>query len=435
MTDSRTRRKTTRFQKRAYDALTFNEFSRQLDELGIDELANYFAVTICGQFAIPQVQVFLRDESNLSLAASKGIERREPQALRLSRAAHDILAGDKEARVFEEMRASEALAPLAERFTDWQPSLLFPMVHKSSLVGLCVVGNRIDGKPPGDYQMNLVSAMISHVSLAIGNSRVLEKVRETTRIIKDMDNERKAMHDHREDFVRMACHELNTPLTIINLSLNMLLEDNEAPLTRYQKDLIEQIRENSGRLAEIHKDLIAFAKRNIPGHEYEWTRCNFRDVFDLALEKAGPLFARRPDIRLRTSFADDLPVIDADRERLASAIVNVLQNAIKYTPETGGEITVEALPKDNGVFCSIADTGIGIDPAHIEKVFEPFVELIDTGKRSSSKTRFQGAGMGLGLTIARDIVEKHRGKMWLTSKGKNTGATVFMQIPRSGKPA
>jgi len=432
MADSRTHRRTTRQQRRAYDAFTLNEFASQLDELGIEELANYFAVTICGQFAISGVQVFLRTGPELSLTASKGLDEQHPETQPLSQQIHSELVNNKSARKFDGVKTHPTLSPIARAFTVWQPSLFFPMVHKSSVVGLCVTGKRLDRRPLSEYQVNLLSAMVSHVSLAIGNSHVLEKVRETRRIIENMHEEKKAMDDNREDFIRMACHELNTPLTIINLSLNMLLEEQSGKLTAYQKDLIEQVRQNSGRLAEIHNDLITYAKRKIPAREHEFAEHDFREILNHAIENAVPLFAERPDVTLDVSVADGLPPIAADKKSLGRALTNVLQNAIKYTPESGGKITVNVSMKDDCVVCGVTDNGIGVDPAHVDRVFEPFVELIDTCKRSSSKTGFLGAGLGLGLTIARDIVVKHGGGMWLSSKGKNTGTTVTLKIPATG---
>jgi len=88
---------------------------------------------------------------------------------------------------------------------------------------------------------------------------------------------------------------------------------------------------------------------------------------------------------------------------------------------------------ENGeVICEIKDNGIGIDKEFQGLVFEPFIELIDNLKRSSSKTRFLGAGLGLGLTIARDIIERHKGKVTLESEGENKGTTVCAIIPAHG---
>jgi signal transduction histidine kinase len=430
MADPKTNRRTTRVQQRAYDAFALSEFTSQLDELGIEQLTNYFAVTVCGQFGVPQVQIFLRDEAKLTLAACKGLDRREPPVLEISREMHDELVKNRQPRRLADIAASSTLAPLSSAFTPyWRPAVVFPMIHKSSLVGLCAISNRMDGGALSDYQTNLLSAMVSHVSLAIGNSHILEKVHETTRLLKDMDQERKALHESRDDFVRIACHEFNTPLTVINLTLDLLLDDKDAAFTAYQKGLIEEVRRNCERLAEIHQDLIALTQRRSGRLEASMSKCSFREVFHLALEKAQPLLERRPDLSLHISVPTELPEITADRDLLAKALVNVLQNAIKYTPETGGEITVDVSAKDDCIVCHIADNGIGIEPEYLDKVFEPFVELIDSRKRSSSKTRFLGAGLGLGLTIARDIVEKHGGKIWLTSQGKDTGTSVFLQIP------
>lgn len=426
MADSPSKR-TTRVQQRAYDAFTLSEFTGQLDELNVEQLAGFLAVTICGQFAIPRVQVFLRKQARLVLAASKGLDRREPSELLLTHHMHEKMVRAKAARRFQDVADDEVLALLANEFTAyWRPALIFPMIHKSALVGLCAVGDHLDGQPPGDYQKNLLTAMVSHVSLAIGNSHMLEKVDETTRLL---EGERRALDNTREDFVRLACHELNTPLTIINLTLNLLLDDETARLNNYQKELVSQIKQSCDRLAEIHDDLILLARRRGAAPREYCEKHPFKEILDHALARTRELFAQRTDLTLHVSVPDDLPPVLADKVLLSKAFVNVLHNAIKFTPETGGKIEVCAYSEDNVITCRITDSGIGIDPKHLDSVFEPFTELIDPQKRSSSKTKFLGAGMGLGLTIARDVMERHGGKIWLTSKGLNSGTTVFLQIP------
>ena len=138
---------------------------------------------------------------------------------------------------------------------------------------------------------------------------------------------------------------------------------------------------------------------------------------------------------------DELPVIPADADLLHKVFYHVIMNAIKYTPD-GGKITVKGkvVEESNGsleVEISVQDTGIGIAAQNQEVVFEKFYQTGEVLMHSSGKTKFKGGGPGLGLAIARGIVEAHGGRMWLESPGHDEearpGTTVFVRLPLNGQ--
>src|SRR5262249_21311418 len=133
-----------------------------------------------------------------------------------------------------------------------------------------------------------------------------------------------------------------------------------------------------------------------------------------------------------------LPPIEADMQRLVQAFRNVVTNAIKYTPD-GGRIDISAHVQQNEqtkkdeILVSIQDTGIGIDPKNHELIFEKFFRVSDPGLHSTGATKFMGAGPGLGLTIARGVIQGHGGRIWVESPGydpeKLPGSTFNIILP------
>ena len=156
-----------------------------------------------------------------------------------------------------------------------------------------------------------------------------------------------------------------------------------------------------------------------------------RTVFQSAFEERS--------ISFKTRGLTDLPSICADKDLLYKTFYHVIGNAIKYTPD-GGRITVKGWmiegASQSEIEIVVQDTGIGIDPQNQELVFEKFYQTGEVLLHSSGKTKFKGGGPGLGLAIARGIVNAHHGRIWLESPGHdettNPGTTVFARLPING---
>jgi signal transduction histidine kinase len=166
----------------------------------------------------------------------------------------------------------------------------------------------------------------------------------------------------------------------------------------------------------------------------------YKDVqLEQVMERVGKVFQdalTERKIALHIHGVSDIPTMQADKELLYKVFYQVVGNAIKYTPD-GKEITINACLIPNGntpeVEITVKDAGIGIDPQHHELVFEKFFQTGEVLLHSSGKTKFKGGGPGLGLAIARGIINAHHGRIWLESpKHDETdcpGTTVFIRLP------
>jgi signal transduction histidine kinase len=156
------------------------------------------------------------------------------------------------------------------------------------------------------------------------------------------------------------------------------------------------------------------------------------------LEKVSSMFEAallERNISLRSTGLADLPAIAGDKDQLHKVFYHVIGNAIKYTPD-GGRVTVAGRLLNDEVEITVRDTGIGIAPENQELVFKKFYQTGEVLLHSSGKTKFKGGGPGLGLAIARGIVDAHCGRIWLESPGydeeTNPGTTVFVRLPVDG---
>jgi signal transduction histidine kinase len=204
--------------------------------------------------------------------------------------------------------------------------------------------------------------------------------------------------------------------------------------------LAEGLMDGYIRMEEVVNSMLDVSK--IDSHSLKISRANSK--LGLIIAKAKKPFKSALEERhleLTTDGLDQLPIISADSELLYKVFYHVIMNAIKYTPD-GGNIsiagkTVEDSPSSSEVEITVKDTGIGIAKENQEVVFEKFYQTGEVLMHSSGKTKFKGGGPGLGLAIAKGIVEAHGGRIWLESPGYNEkttpGTTVYVRLPVNGQ--
>ena len=238
-------------------------------------------------------------------------------------------------------------------------------------------------------------------------------------------------------FIHISAHELRTPLTLIQGYTYMLqqMAKKEAELEPIAKGLSDGF----DRMEEVVNNMLDVSK--IDSKTLDISPVDSKLSFIVA--KAKKLFEealKERNLELTTDGLDKLPNIKADIELLHKVFYHVIMNAIKYTPD-GGKISIKGKTVENTsnspeVEVSVHDTGIGIAKESQEVVFEKFYQTGEVLMHSSGKTKFKGGGPGLGLAIARGIVEAHGGRIWLNSPGHDEktfpGTTVFVRLPING---
>jgi signal transduction histidine kinase len=242
----------------------------------------------------------------------------------------------------------------------------------------------------------------------------------------------------KSDFIAVAAHELKTPLTLIEGYTAMLREALEPAVgPPIEDELLDGINGGTRRLKNIIDDMI-----DVSLIDNDLLQLNFQPVWInrilamLKNELESATLERSQTFEIR-DFPGCGEMTFGDPERLMQVFRNMLTNAIKYTPD-GGNITVDGRKLSGFIDIIIRDTGIGIDPEDQTAIFEKFTRLGNISLHSSGKTKFKGGGPGLGLHIAKGIIESHGGAVWVESQGYDEeslpGSTFHIMLPLRGEP-
>lgn len=239
-------------------------------------------------------------------------------------------------------------------------------------------------------------------------------------------------------FIAVAAHELKTPLTILEGYTNILRAEtqNDPQLHIYLEGLGNGFR----RMHEIIGDMLDVSLLDLRTVELKYQEINLERTVLLVADSVDRYYAGR-GIDLKIIPFEFENETYADPEKLKKALAKILMNGLKYTPDggqvvvSGGLVRQDEVTEDMAGFVDIQirDTGIGIDPENLESIFEKFGSIADASLHSSSKTKFKGGGPGLGLPIARGIVEAHGGRVWAESPGFDEdncpGSTFHIEMP------
>jgi len=226
----------------------------------------------------------------------------------------------------------------------------------------------------------------------------------------------KAIQD-KDRFCRIMSHELRTPLTSIIGFATMLLDDPDEPLTDRQRASVERIASNSKKLLDLVNGLLDLSRLDAAKIEIEPSRIAVGKFLEQVVDSLKPL-AKGKDLKLSVDVPDDIPEIVTDQRMLNQIVVNLVSNAIKFTPQ--GNVRVIARKNGSDILIAVEDTGIGIPPEDLPFVFEEFYR--------SSRPGHKTTGTGLGLAISKRLAELLGGEITVQSK-ENFGSTFTLVLP------
>ncbi|MBS7623186.1 PAS domain S-box protein [Candidatus Bathyarchaeota archaeon] len=231
--------------------------------------------------------------------------------------------------------------------------------------------------------------------------------------------ERRQLDEMKEQFISTITHELRTPLASIKGYLEYVLEGRHGPIPEKVESSLAVVKRNTDRLVSLTNELLDLRRLQAGRLELNLESLDLREVIDQCVKEIQPLIQARLQ-RLQVD-APNMPILlEADRNRVAQAIANLLSNASKFTPE-GGRIILSAAEDEEAVKVQVSDTGIGIRSQDLNRVFEPFTYI---------RKPIQTEGTGLGLSITKGMVEAHGGRIWVESAGEGRGATFTFTLPK-----
>jgi signal transduction histidine kinase/DNA-binding response OmpR family regulator len=256
----------------------------------------------------------------------------------------------------------------------------------------------------------IARGLADHAAAALEKARLYEALRVSEARAREADR-------RKDEFLAMLGHELRNPLAPIMTALQLMALRGDTSNTRKEQQVIErQVR----HLARLVDDLLDIARVTRGKIQINKQRLELASVIERALEVASPLFEERAH-NLRLAVPRSGLVVDADPERLAQVVSNLLTNAAKYT-NPGGSIALAAEARDDRIIISVKDNGQGIAPELLPRIFDLFVQ----GQRTSE--RAQG-GLGIGLALVQNLVELHGGHVHARSEGPGRGSEFVIELP------
>ena len=245
------------------------------------------------------------------------------------------------------------------------------------------------------------------------------KAEGTTGVARDI-TDKKNLDLIKDEFISMVAHELRTPLTSVNNSLKLVLDTGIGPLTHEQREVLEIGKRNANRLARFINDVLDFQKMKTANYAISFEKARIEDCIKDAIETLNPLAASK-GIQLITDLDPGVPEMDMDKEKISRVLINLANNALKFTIKGSVTIKTRVLPSGTELEIAISDTGIGIKKEDIHKLFSTFVQVAPPEFKTSGSS-------GLGLAISKEIVLGHKGRIYLESVW-GEGTTFYIVLP------
>ncbi len=324
--------------------------------------------------------------------------------------------------------AYRAVTPVdREWFSRLESEVYLPIFSKREWIGMLALGAKISGNRYTEEDLVTLSALANQTAVALENARLVDnlvqlntELRQAYRSLDKANRDLERLDQTKSDFISIASHELRTPLTTMVGYTEMLLEDESLP--DMVKEMVKGISKGTRRLHEIMDSMFDIAQIDTRTLQLHIVSVDCGALVKEAgknLEKAFK--ERRQNL---TIDMPSLPTVKADPNLLKKLFHHLLNNAIKFTPNEG-KVTVTAkmltaqgteLP-NGGIEIVVSDTGVGVSQDSRDIIFSKFYQPGELSKHSTSKTRFQGSGAGLGLALSKGVLEAHGGRIWVESEG------------------
>jgi signal transduction histidine kinase len=309
------------------------------------------------------------------------------------------------------------------------------------VIGVVTSLNRQEDRPYNDHDVALLTALAEQVAVGLDRAFMIEETRRSEQALADKNRELVRATKLKDEFLANMSHEFRTPLNAIIGFSELVLATQSEWMNEEQRDFIASIARNGRHLLTLINNILDLSKIEAGRMTVHLTRADFRESLRAAVTDTGSIrLGKRQTCTIEEG--DQRIELLADHTRVRQVLINLLSNASKFTPE-GGSIHVSAVrtsvplpmpgsrtgesprlvPRD-AVWVSVRDTGVGIKPEDMEKLFKVFSQV------DSSSTR-QQQGTGLGLALCKQFVELHGGTIGVESM-YGEGSTFWFVLPLEG---
>lgn len=324
-----------------------------------------------------------------------------------------------------------------------------PVILENSLIGILATGPMNNDTAYYPRDLALLATFAQQTGVALRNARLIDDMQHLNKSMQSLNKGLKEANEQlnkldavKSDFVTIASHELRTPLAQIRGYTDIIDAMNEQGLLDQEQttSMVFNLRKATERTEELIAAMLDVSQLDVNAMDLRLTDTPPETVLRMAIEPLQEAISSRR-LSLSARGLRGLPSIPADLQRLVQAFRNIIVNAIKFTPD-GGHIEINASSQEAStqedveyVLVEIKDTGVGIDQKNLDLIFRKFFRAYDPSLHSTGTYKFMGAGPGLGLTIAKGVIEGHGGRIWAESHEHNMdtlpGSTFSILLPIS----
>ena len=422
--------------------LSPEELKEPLDYKLFDEINSVIGSAEKSKAVVRKIAEVFEEEVKKKIEATSSEIKQKYESLILEKSKNEEVAWKKYKEILSEKRETEAVIrsiaeglvvvddkgnvimmnPAAERLLGVSYK---EKIGKSILEGLKdeQIVSLVKGTPSGeDKEIELISPNEETKKILRASSAVIEdengKPVGMVSILSDITKQ-KELDRLKSNFVSSVTHELRTPLVAMEKSISLLLTE-KIPESQ-QREFLSIAQRNLKRLTSLINDLLDLSKLEAGKMEIKRQLCSIESVIDEAISGLKT-WAETKSIQINKVIEENLPDVNIDPNRIIQVLTNLIGNAIKFTPPSG-KITVEAkfIRTDNELEVAVQDTGIGIAKEDLPHIFDKFFQA---GERVLTDI----SGTGIGLSIAKEIIQLHKGRIWAESE-KGKGARFIFRLP------
>ena len=434
-----------------YFYYTFYSYQTVLTDLGrkltqvleLDKLSSSIVSTLMGTMKLDRTVILLREPGDGEYQIQKNIGFREENGISLVKDNFLTIWLERTQKplVYEELsliirdttnkEEGEKLEILQANMKRIEAALCLPLFIEEKIVGMIVLGNKISGEPYSSQDIELLTTLSNQTSIALQNAKLYSEVKgfskklereveKATRELKEAYEELKKLDKAKSEFISIASHQLRTPLTAIKGYISMMREKIYGKPPEKMGKPLENIYTSNERLIKLVNDLLNVSRIESGKMEMNLEKLSMEEMITSAIEELRNA-AKEKNIYLKWEKPEKpLPKVLIDREKMRQVILNVVDNAIRYTERDG--VTIKLKIENLKFKIIVQDTGAGLTKYELSKMFESF-------SRGAAGTRLYTEGVGLGLYVAKRFIEMHNGKIWAESKGKDKGSTFYIELP------
>ncbi len=341
-----------------------------------------------------------------------------------------LLSALKEGKTLSSISAPKQHQEFVKNIFNVEHFVISPIITQNGILGIMFVGNSLNNFPITQGDEELISIMANQISQSLENVRLFEEVFRSSKSLESKIHDRtkelaSALEEVqnisriKSEFISAVSHELRTPLTSIKGYAALLMSGKLGDIPDQVRDRLARINTHSDNLVKFINDLLDIARIESGKAEMNLTKTNLVQMIENVHDLLTPQLQTK-NIQWKMDIDPHIVDIAADHNQLERVVINLVSNAIKFTPE-GGTISMKALKFNDMIQIDVTDTGIGISEKDVKRLFDEFYR-VDNQINQNLK------GTGLGLSLAKKIVEAHNGKIKVTSQ-LNQGTTFSFTVP------